>query len=232
MDQVTLRAEPRTESGSRPARRLRREGLIPAVVYGSDLDTIPVKVAARDLFSVLHTEAGLNALINLELDGGDTLLTVAREIQRHPVRGDITHLDFINIALDVAIEAEVGVEYVGVPASVQEGEGFVETIESSVLVSALPMEVPSGIQVDIGHLEIGDTLLVSDLPQIEGVEYLDDSERPLVTVIIPRIEEEPEPEVDELEEMLEEGELPEGEEGEAPEGEEGAAEEESAEEEG
>ncbi len=123
-------------------------------------------------------------------------------------------------------------EYVGVPESVQEGEGFVETIESSVLVSALPMEVPSGIQVDIGHLEIGDTLLVSDLPQIEGVEYLDEPERPLVTVIIPRIEEEPEPEVDELEELLEEGELPEGEEGEAPEGEEGAADEESAEEEG
>lgn len=230
MDQVTLRAEPRTESGSRPARRLRREGLIPAVVYGSDLDTLQVQVASRDLFSVLHTESGLNALINLEVDGGETLLTVAREIQRHPVRGDITHLDFINIALDVAIEADVGVEYVGEPLSVQEGEGFVETIESSVLVSALPMEIPAGIQVDIGHLEIGDTLLVSDLPQIEGVEYLDDPERPLITVIIPRIEEEPEPEVDELEELLEEGE--EGEEGEAPEGEEGAADEESAEEEG
>lgn len=232
MDQVTLSAEPRTESGSRPARRLRREGLIPAVVYGPDLDTIPVKVAARDLFSVLHTASGLNALINLEVDGGETLLTVAREIQRHPVRGDITHLDFINIALDVAIEADVGVEYVGVPAPVQEGEGFVETIESSVLVSALPMEIPAGIRVDIGHLDIGDTLKVSDLPVIEGVHYLDDPERPLVTVIIPRIEEEPEPEEELLEELLAEGELPEGEEGEVPEGEEGAAEEESAEEEG
>lgn len=223
MEQVSLRAEPRTDAGSRPARRLRRDGLIPAVVYGRGIDTLPVTVSSRDLYSVLHTEAGLNALINVEVDGGDTILTVAREIQRHPVRGDITHLDFIQVALDRAIEAEVGVDYVGVPLGVREDGGFVETIAGSVLVSALPTEIPSGIEVDIEALGIGDTLKVSDLPAIAGVEYLDDPDRPLVTVLLPRVEEEPEAEA--LEGELLEGEIPEGEEGEAEEAEAGSGEE-------
>ena len=212
MDQVNLRAEPRTETGTRPARRLRREGRIPAVVYGRGVSTVAVTVSARDLFSVLRTEAGLNALINVEVDGGDTVLAVAREIQRHPARGDITHLDFIKVALDEAIQADVGVEFLGMPIGVRDEDGFVETIAASVAVSALPTEIPAGIQMEIGHLGIGDSLKVSDLPVIKGVEYLDDPDRPLVTVLLPRIEEEPE------EEEIE-GELIEGEEGE--EGEEG-----------
>jgi large subunit ribosomal protein L25 len=194
MDLVTLPAEPRAEAGTRPARRLRREGRIPAVVYGRDVAATPVTVAARDLFSVLHTEAGLNALINVEVEGGDSVLTVAREIQRHPVRGDITHLDFIKVNLDEAIEAEVGIEFLGTPTGVAEG-GFVETIETSVVVSALPQEIPSNIPLDISGLGIGDTLKVSDLPEIEGLAYVDDAERPLVTVLLPRLEEEPEEEL-------------------------------------
>jgi large subunit ribosomal protein L25 len=211
MDQVTLRAEPRTETGTRPAKRLRRDGRIPAVVYGRGQDTLAVTIAARDLFSVLHTEAGLNALINVEVEGGDTVLTVAREIQRHPSRGDITHLDFIKVALDQAIEADVGIEYVGTPAGVRDEGGFTEMIAATVVVSALPTEIPSGIEMNIEGLMIGDTLKVADLPVIEGVEYLDDLDRPLVTVLAPRIEEEPE--VEELEGEFEEGEGPEGEEG-------------------
>ena len=223
MDQVSLRAEPRTEIGSRPARRLRRDGRIPAVVYGQGVSTLSVTVAARDLFSVLRTEAGLNALINVEVEGGDSILTVAREIQRHPARGEITHLDFIKVALDEAIQADVGVEYLGVPIGVRDEGGFVETIAGSVGVLALPTEIPSGIQIDIDDMGIGDTLKVSDLPVLEGVEYLDDPDRPLVTVLLPRVEEEPE--VEEIEGELVEGEVAEGEEeageGEAEPGDEG-----------
>jgi large subunit ribosomal protein L25 len=213
MDQVSLRAEPRTDTGTRPARRLRRDGRIPAVVYGRGQATLSVTIEARDLFSVLRTEAGLNALINVEVDG-DTILTVAREIQRHPARGDITHLDFIKVALDVAIEADVSVEYVGLPVGVRDEGGFVETIAATVAVSALPTEIPSGISMDIADLAIGDTLKVSDLPAIDGVEYLDELDRPLVTVLAPRIEEEPE--VEEIEGELAEGEEAEGEEGAEP----------------
>ena len=204
MDQVTLTATPRKDKGSRPARRLRRTGFVPAVVYGRDVGPVPVSVSARALSAALHTEAGVNALINVEVEDGVTVLTVAREIQRHPARGQITHLDFIKVSLDEAIEAEVGVGYNGTPLGVSEEGGFVEMIAATVLIQALPTAIPSGIEMDISDLNIGDTLKVSDLPEIDGVEYLDDLDRPLVTVLLPRVEEEPE--VEEIEGELEEGE--------------------------
>jgi len=219
MDQVTLRADVRTESGSRPAKRLRRQGLVPGVVYGRGTDPISVIVSARDLYGALHTEAGANALINLEVDGGK-LLTVAREIQRHPVRGEIAHLDFIKVSLDEAIEAEVGVEYIGEPVGVRDDGAVVETIEVSVMIEALPTEIPSSIQLDISEMNVGDTLTIADLPAIEGVTYVDDEDRPLVSVLVPRVIEEPEA-IEGLEEI--EGEiLAEGEEAAETAGEESA----------
>lgn len=239
MDQVSLRAERREGSGSRQSRRLRAAGNVPGVLYGRGLDSTPLTVDRRDLYAALRTEAGTNALINLEV-GSDKYLTVARELQRHPVRGEIIHLDFINISLTEKITAEVGIEYTGEPEGAKEG-GILETIRNSVTLEALPTEIPSSIQVDISALEVGDTLTTSDLPVIEGVEYLVDEEAPLVTVIIPAILEVEAPEellVDEEGELVldedgmpitvaaaeaaEEGELVEGEEG-AVEGEEGEA---------
>jgi large subunit ribosomal protein L25 len=216
MEQETLVAQKRTTSGSRPARRMRRDGRVPAVVYGSDLETVSISVDSRELGATLHTEAGLNALINVVVEGGGEVLAVAREIQRDPVRGDITHLDLIQVSLDIEIEAEVTIEYVGVPAGVREEGGFVEAIETSVVLLALPTAIPASIEVDITELGIGDSLKVEDLPVIEGVTYTTDEDRPLVTVLLPSIEEEPEPELleGELLEEVAEGEVVEGEEGE------------------
>ncbi len=194
MDQVSLSAERREGSGTRPSRRLRAEGGIPGVLYGRGLDSTPLTVDRRELYAALHTEAGTNALINLEV-GSDKYLTVARELQRHPVRGDIIHLDFIRIALDEKITAEVGIDYMGEPEGAKEG-GILETIRTSVTISALPTDIPASIQLDISALEVGDTLSAADLPVIEGVEYLEDSEAPLVNVIIPRILEVEAPEVE------------------------------------
>ena len=203
MEQVSLRAEPREESGTRPSRRLRAAGGVPGVLYGRELKSTPLTVDRRDLYAALHTEAGTNALINLEV-GKKKYLTVARELQRHPVRGEIIHLDFINISLKEKITADVGIEYVGEAEGAKEG-GILETIRTSVTLSALPTEIPPHVQVDISALEVGDSLSVSDLPEIEGVEYLEDEDAPLVTVIIPRILEVEEPEVEYL--LDEEGEL-------------------------
>ncbi len=213
MDQVTLRADVRTESGSRPAKRLRRQGLVPAVVYGRGTDPISVIVSARDLYGALRTEAGANALINLEVEGGDNVLTVAREIQRHPVRGEIAHLDFTKVSLDEAIQADVGIELTGEPIGVREEGGVVETIEVSVVIEALPTEIPSSIRLDISEMNVGDTLTIGDLPTIDGVTYVDDEDRPLVSVLVPRVAEEPEVEegLEEIEGELAEGELAEGE---------------------
>ena len=232
MDQVSLRAEPRDVVGSRPARRLRGTGKVPAILYGRGLDPLILTVDRRDLYAALHTEAGSNALINLEVEGTkQPYLTVAREIQRHPVRGEIDHLDFISISLEEKITADVGIEFIGVPLTVREEGALVETIRASITVEALPLDIPANIQLDISEMELNDTLKVSDLPVIDGVEYLDDPDASVVTVIIPRIiePEEPEPLEGELLEG-EEGELLEGEEGEVAEGEEAGAEGEASEE--
>ena len=215
MQQETLRAQKRVSSGSRPARRLRREGQVPAIVYGRDLDTVSVRVSDRDLYSILHTEAGLNALINLEIEDGASLLAVAREVQRDPVRGEITHLDFIKVSLDVEIEAEVSLQLVGVPRGVREDGALVEAIETTVMISALPTQIPTAVELDISELEVGDGLKVADLPAMEGVTYLADAEAPLVTILAPTLAEEVEEAA--LEEL--EGEAIEGAEGEGAEGE-------------
>lgn len=184
MEQINLRGYTGRAHGSRESRRVRREGAVPGIIYGHGLEALPVAVDRRELHAALHTEAGLNALINLQVNG-DEYLTVAREVQRHPVRGDIIHLDFIRISLDEAIEAEVPVEFVGIPVGVREGKGIVETPSASVMVSALPTNIPSHVTLDITNLKVGDSLRVSDLPIFEGVTYVSDSEHLLVMVTMP-----------------------------------------------
>jgi large subunit ribosomal protein L25 len=211
--EVTLRAETGRAQGSRPSRRLRRTGQVPAVVYGKDIEPKVIAVDRRELYGVLHTEAGLNALINLEVDGGKEELTMAKVVERHPVRGEIIHVDFVTISLTEKTRADVVLDLQGDPVGVREG-GIVETINNTVLVEALPRDIPTSIVIDVSEMDVGDTLRISDLPVIEGVEYLDDVDEPLITVVLPAAEVAAEEELLEGEE-LEEGE--EGEEGEAPE---------------
>jgi large subunit ribosomal protein L25 len=203
--EVTLRAEAGREPGSRSSRRLRRQGMVPAVIYGKDLEPVSVAVDAHDLYVALHTQAGVNALINLETEGGEPHLTMAREVQRHPVRGEITHVDFVTISLTEKTQVEVAIELTGESAGVREG-GIIETIRNSINVSALPTDIPQSIVVDISELAIGDTLRISDLPAIEGVEYLGDADDPVVTVVTPAAAEVEEEIEEEGAEELEEGE--------------------------
>lgn len=190
MEQESLRAERRDTSGSRPSQRLRREGHVPAVVYGRGLAAIPVTVSGRELYAILHKEAGLNAIISLEVEDAPQVLAVAREIQRDPVRGTITHLDFIKVSLNEPINADVTIDFTGMPVGVKDGGGFVETIQTFVTISALPMQIPNSIEVDISHLDVFETVKVADLPEIEGVTYLTDPEHPLATVLLPSVAEE------------------------------------------
>lgn len=213
MQQETLHATKRVTSGTRASKRLRRDGRVPGVVYGTTVGPQPVHVASRDLYAVLHTDAGLNAIIELDVEGSP-VLTVAREVQRHPVRGDIEHLDFIEVRMDTEIEAEVGVEYTGTPIGVRDEGGIVETIANSVTIRALPTAIPSSIELSIEHLTLGATVKGSDLPVIDGVTYQIDSDAPLLTVVAPAAEVEEVPELlgEEVEgEELVEGEAAEGE---------------------
>ena len=193
--ELTLRAETGRPTGSRPARRLRREGLVPATVYGREAEPISVAVNARELHAALHTEAGVNALITLEVEGGKPLLTMAKEIQRHPFRSEYSHVDFLAISLTEKVGADVAIHFKGEPVGVRLNEGIIETLRNSVAIEALPQEIPSAITLDISDLDIGDTLKVSDLPELDGVEVLDDPDAPVVTVVVPAAviaEEEPE----------------------------------------
>lgn len=195
MDQVKLSCAARSDRGSAAARRMRRTGAVPAVLYGQGADPVTVTVDGRELHAALHTDAGANALIDLQL-GDKNQLTVVREVQRHPVRGGITHLDFVRISLTEKIEAEVLLEAQGVPTGVREDGGVLETVNNSVMIEALPTDIPGSIAIDISGLHIGESLSISDLPALAGIEYLADPETTLYTVQAPRIEEEVVPEVE------------------------------------
>jgi large subunit ribosomal protein L25 len=214
--EVMLRAETGRLLGSRPSRRLRRSGRVPAVVYGKDIEPQAIAVDGRELYGVLHTEAGLNALINLEIDGAKPQLTMAKNVDRHPVRSEIIHVDFVTISLTEKTRAEVTLELQGDPIGVREG-GIIETISNSVQVEALPTDIPTSIIIDVSGMEVGDTVRVADLPIIEGVEYLEDLDDPLITIVLPAAEVAEEAELEEGEELEE---VEEGEEVGAPEEEE------------
>ena len=210
MEQVSLRARAGRKPGSRESRRIRREGLVPAIVYGPDVkDPIPVSVDSHDLSVALHTEAGTNAIINLEIDEGDTLTTMARVIERHPFRNEYRHVDFLTIDLTQKIHAEVALHFEGTPVGVKEG-GVFSPRRTHVLIEVLPTEIPPYIELDVSEVEVGGSLRVDDLPELEDIVYLEDPEAVVMSVTVPEAEiEEPEPEEPEL---LEGEELPEGEE--------------------
>ncbi len=208
MSETTLRAETGRQLGSRASRRLRNEGMVPATLYGQGSDPVALAVDARDLRNALSTDAGLNAVLTIEV-GKDTHTSLAREVQRHPTKGDITHLDFVKISLTDRVDAEVSIELTGEPVGVRDEGGIVETVLSVVTVNALVTNIPESIELDISELSIGDSLKVSDLPALDGVEILDDEEQTVVTVSLPAAA------------FAEEEEELEGEEGEEVEGEEG-----------
>ncbi|MGH9032020.1 MAG: 50S ribosomal protein L25 [Acidimicrobiia bacterium] len=206
-DDILLPAQPRTVRGSRPAGRLRREGKVPAVIYGLETETLNVTVPARELQHILSGEAGANTLITLKWDGDD-ILTLARQIQRHPTRGELIHVDFVRIRRDVAVEAEIPVHLEGEPAGVRDG-GVLEQLVFSLAIQAKPADIPNAIEVDVSALEIGDQLRIEELAIPAGVALQNEPEELVVQVVMPRVVEEPEPEAEEGEEV--EGEAAEGE---------------------
>lgn len=215
MSQVTLRAEGGRTPGSPESRRIRRTGNVPAVVYGHGTESRPITVDAHDLQLALHTEAGANALINLEIDGGKPVLTMARVVDKHPFRNEYRHVDFVAISLDEKLSFEIPIHFEGTPIGVIEG-GVFSPRRTTVEVLTLASTIPDFVALDVSGVQLGDSLRIGDLPQLEGVEYPEDPEAVIMSVTVPAAEIEEEPEEVEL---LEGEELPEGEEAEA--GEEG-----------
>lgn len=212
----TLKAAPRAEFGSRSSRRLRGKGLVPGVVYAGGAEARAFQVAEREVRTVL---AGGQALFDLELDGSKAVPVVVKEQQMHKVRGNLEHIDLQEVKLDEAIQAEVAIELEGTEvAPGVKGGGVLEHVTREVTVEALPTEIPERLVADVSAMEINDTLQLSSVPAPEGVKFVADEpeEVTIATLSPPRVEEEPEPAVEEEAELV-------GEEGEAPAAEEGAA---------
>jgi large subunit ribosomal protein L25 len=216
-ERVKLAVQNRAILGSAEARRLRRRGLIPGVLYGRE-EPVAITIPERDLRAALTTRGGLNAVLDVVIEGGKTHSSVLKEFQTHRVRGQITHVDLQEVRLDQPIHATVPLTLHGEAAGVKEG-GVLSQVTNELNVEALPMEVPEHLEVDVSEMLIGDTLRLSALTVPEGVKLLDDPEETvLATVTLPTRFEEPEPELEEGEEAEGEAEG-EGAEGEAPEAE-------------
>ena len=195
MAELILKTDTSRELGTRPSRRLRRAGQIPGVVYGLGGDTVSVAVDARDLRSALTTDAGLNALLTLEVNG-DRQLSLVKELQHHPVRNEVIHVDFIRVDADVAVEVEVRVVLEGEATAVANEDGVVDQLAFTVAVLAKPESIPNELSIDISEMVMGDTVRAGDLELPVGVELAGDSEELVASTSIRVIEIE-EPEVDE-----------------------------------
>jgi large subunit ribosomal protein L25 len=207
-ERVKLQVRERERRGSADARRLRKEGFIPGVLYGNGNQSHAISIPERELRRVLTGPSGLHAILDVVLEGQETThASILKEFQQDPIRGHISHVDLQEVRLDQPIQAAVTVQLVGEPEGVKEG-GVLSQVQREINVEALPMEIPDHIDLDVSGMAIGDTLRLADLAAQEGIKYLDDPEETvLATVTLPTKVEEPEPEAEELEE----GELPEGE---------------------
>jgi len=180
MAEIILQATPRPPQGTRPVRRLRNEGKIPGVVYGLGADPVTLTVEWRELRAALITEQGLNAVINLEIDGHRTP-TLVKDMQRHAVRRNVLHIDFIRVDLDKTVDVEVAIHLEGEAELVAREGGVVDQVLQALMITAKPADIPAGLTVDISSLRIGDAMRVSDITLPTGVTTAIDPEDPVVT---------------------------------------------------
>jgi large subunit ribosomal protein L25 len=198
-ERVKIVAAERTDLGSAETRRLRKQGLIPGVLYGQS-EPVAIAVAERDLRTALTGKGGMHAVLDVTLDGRGSHSAILKEFQVSKVRGKLTHVDLQEVRLDQPIQTAVSVRLVGDPVGVKEG-GVLSQITNEVRVEALPLEIPEHLQVDVSGMHIGDTLRLSGLVAPSNVTVLDDLEETvLATVTLPTRVEEPEVEVAEGEE--------------------------------
>jgi large subunit ribosomal protein L25 len=193
-EETTLTVAPREIEGSRATRRLRRSGLVPGIVYGGEADPLPFQVDARELRNAL---AHGGAVIQLTLDGAQTPV-VLKDHHRHPVTGNMLHIDLLRVDLTQAIGATVVVELINADDApgIKSG-GVLEQVTREINIEALPNEIPDVIELDVSHVEVGDTVYLSALTPPAGVRLLDDLEETVIaSVLAPKLSVESEDEIE------------------------------------
>ena len=191
--ETTLNAELRSERGKNLARRLRRDGRIPGVVYGEGggsggSGAIAVSVGPEEVSRVLHSEAGANTLIGLTVGGGDSSKVLIKDYQVDPVSHRLLHVDFYRVAMDKVITVTVRIELTGEAEGVKVQGGLIDFVQREVAVACLPSEIPENIEVDVSPLKIGQGVRLKDLLGDTSWEPVSDPETLIVHVIAPRLE--------------------------------------------
>ncbi len=189
-EQNTLEAQPRTPGTKNDARRVRRQGKVPAVVYGAGKQALPVSVDPRQVSRILHSQTGHNTVFDLTVDG-DRAKAMIVDWQYEPIKGALLHIDLKRIAMDQKLKVNVPIELVGEAAGVKQQGGIMEQILREVEVECLPGDIPNAIELNVSELTFGMVLRVSDLPKNDKVKFLTDPEQPVAHVISIKEEEVP-----------------------------------------
>jgi large subunit ribosomal protein L25 len=181
IEQNTLEAQPRQPGTKNEARRVRRDGKIPAVVYGAGKESVSVSVDPRHVLRILHSETGHNTIFDLTLNGDRTKAMIV-DWQYEPLKGKLLHIDLKRIAMDKVLKVNVPIVLKGEAEGVKTQGGIMEQILREVEVECLPADIPSHIDADVSHLVFGTVLRVSDLPHSEKVKFLTDANQPVAHV--------------------------------------------------
>jgi large subunit ribosomal protein L25 len=182
LEQNTLEAQPREAGTKNHARRVRREGKIPAVVYGASKESLPVSVDPRHVLRILRSDSGHNTIFDLALQGGERTKAMIVDWQYEPIKGHLLHIDLKRIAMDKALRVNVPIILQGVPAGVKTEGGILEQMLREVEIECLPADIPSHIDVDVSELTFGKVLRVSDLPHNPKLKFLSDANQPVAHV--------------------------------------------------
>ena len=218
MSEIIVNAVSRESSTSNEARRLRREGKLPAVVYGGDKDSIAITLVPRELLNILKSDSGQNTVFQVKIGDEDAAETVmVFDYQVDPIRHNLTHADLVRISMDKAIEVSVHLVFTGEPKGVEMDGGVLDQAMREVTVECLPTDIPESLEVDVSELEIGDSVRVVDIVVPRNVKVLVDEDTTLASVVPPVSEEDLEVAVEEVPfgEEVEPELVGEGEEGEA-----------------
>ena len=198
MAEIKLKVNAREEIGKESVKKLRHQGLVPAVVYKGK-DSLSIKMSAKEFLDVIHTKAGENVIVTLQVESakGSTKskkasrTAIIKEIQYHPVKGDVLHVDFNEISLTEEITVKVPIAAKGEAEGIKEG-GVLEHVLWEIEVECLPTQIPENIPVDVSALKIGDSILVKDLKLPAEVKVLSDPETTVISMAAPHVEEEEE----------------------------------------
>ena len=191
MEKVILKAEVRTKTGKQAAKHLRKKRVVPANVYKDGKDALSIQISGDDLAGVLHTEAGENVIITLNIAGEGTSkekTVLIKEIQREPIKSQILHVDFNEISLTETLNVDVPLESHGEPIGVKVDGGILEHVLRELQIECLPTSIPGTIEVEVANLKIGDAIYVKDIVVPQGVKVLNDPELIVMIVKAPKVE--------------------------------------------